>query len=47
MGVTKITTATFMKLMLYSRKTLWFVWQDHVNGRFVYVFGLESTDQPR
>ena len=44
--VAKVTKAASIKLMLSSRKTVWLVWQAHVNGSLVFMFGLKSTDQP-
>ena len=35
-----------IKLMLSSQKTAWLEWQVWVDGRPVYMFGLESTHQP-
>ena len=44
--IAKVRTLESIKLILNSQKTLWLVWKVPVHGRPVYMFGLNSLDQP-
>ena len=44
--VAKAKSLASIKLILNSQKTLWLVWKVRVHGRPVYMFGLNSLDQP-